>query len=84
MGIRSTSQIWSILAACWDETDMYHVSAHFSFPWKYRYAGRQGVELHFHSPCGLDQLGDQDGTQTALPPSLWPAVGLNLESLAQE
>lgn len=68
MGTRSTSQIWSISAAWWDETDMYHVSAHFSFLWKRRCAGKQGVELHFHSPLGLDQLENQDEAHTAPPP----------------
>lgn len=65
-GTRSASRIWSISAACWDETDMYHVSAHFSFLWKCRCTGRQGVELHFSS-LGQDQLGHQDVAQTVLP-----------------
>lgn len=82
MGMRSTLQIWSISAACWDKTDMYCVSAHFSFLWEWRCAGRQGVELHFHTALDVDQLGDQDAAQTALPPSLWPAAGLNLESFS--
>lgn len=81
------SDVWKLGAlcqfACWDEADLYHVSAHFSFLWKGRCAGWQGMELRLHSLPGLDQSG-RNAAHSALPPSLQSAMGLNLESLSQE